>query len=49
MQSSKRNLAVKVLEFMGVDILVQIQRQPEWKDSLDATRERLACRQERRC
>ncbi|MGD1085071.1 MAG: hypothetical protein ABSA47_10030 [Verrucomicrobiota bacterium] len=49
MQSAKRNLAVKVLAFMGFDILVQIQRRPQWKDSLYATRERLACRQERRC
>jgi len=48
MQSSKRNLAVKIVEFMGFDILVQIQRRPQWKDSLDATRERLACRQEPR-
>jgi transposase len=49
MQTSKKELRVKILEFMGFDILVQIQRRPQWKDSLYATRERLACRQERRC
>jgi hypothetical protein len=49
MQTSKRNLAVKIVEFMGFDILVQVQRRPQWKDSLDATQARLACRQERRC
>ena len=48
MQTSKKELRVKILEFMGFDILVQIQRRPQWKDSLDATRERLACRVERR-
>ena len=48
MRDSKRNVAVKILDFMGFDILVQVQRRPQWKDSLDATRERLACRDERR-
>ncbi|MGA3181886.1 MAG: hypothetical protein ABSF38_16220 [Verrucomicrobiota bacterium] len=48
MRDSKRNVAGKILDFMGFDILVQVQRQPQWKDGLDATRERLACRVERR-
>jgi len=49
MQSSKRNVAEKILEFMGFDILVQIQRRPQWKQNLETIRERMACREERRC
>jgi hypothetical protein len=49
MQSSKRELRVKILEFMGAEILVEIQRRPRWKDGLEATRERVTCRVERRC
>ncbi len=48
MQDTKNKLAVKVLDFMGADILDQIRCQPQWKDLLVATRERLACRDERR-
>jgi hypothetical protein len=33
---------------MGNDILIQIQRHPAWKDSINSTREKLACRDERR-
>jgi hypothetical protein len=44
----KERLAVKIQDFMGSDILIQIRRKPNWKDSLDASRERLACREERR-
>src|ERR1017187_8680319 len=48
MQGDKRKLAIKIQTFFGSDILVQIRRKPNWKDSLDASRERLACREERR-
>ncbi len=48
MQTSKQNIALKVLEFMGPGILVEIQRLPQWKDNLIATKERIACRFERR-
>lgn len=48
MQSTKRDLGMKILEFMGADILAQVQRLPGWKKDLEATRERLACRSERR-
>jgi hypothetical protein len=48
MQLSKRNVGMKLIEFMGLGILVEIQRRPQWKDGLDATRERMACREERR-
>jgi DNA-binding CsgD family transcriptional regulator len=44
----KDRLALKIQDFMGSDILIQIRRKPNWKDSLDASRERLACREERR-
>jgi hypothetical protein len=44
----KRRLADAIANFMGSDILIQIRRKPSWKDSLDATREKMACREERR-
>jgi DNA-binding CsgD family transcriptional regulator len=44
----KERLALKIQDFMGSDILIQIRRKPTWKDSLNASRERLACREERR-
>jgi FixJ family two-component response regulator len=46
-QTGKKNLALKILEYMGINILVDIQRRPGWKDNLDASRERLACKHER--
>ena len=49
MQSSRRNVAVKILEFMGAGILVEVQRRPQWKQNLETIRERMACREERRC
>lgn len=45
MQASKRDLRAKILSFVGSDILAQVQRQPQWKDGLDATRERMAGRE----
>jgi DNA-directed RNA polymerase specialized sigma subunit len=48
MQSSKKSLGVKILEFMGADILVEVRRRPQWRNSLEATRERQACRGQRR-
>jgi hypothetical protein len=44
----KRRLADAIQDFMGSDILIQIRRKPNWKDGLDATREKMACREERR-
>ena len=49
MQHSKRNVGMKLLEFMGIGILVEIQRRPQWKQNLETIRERMACREERRC
>jgi hypothetical protein len=48
MQQCKDRLVNLIQEFMGVDILVEILRLPGWKESLNANRERLACRYERR-
>src|ERR1017187_2738469 len=44
----KERLALNIQDFRGSHILIQIRRKPNWKDSLDASRERLACREERR-
>jgi hypothetical protein len=47
MQTSKRRLGVKILEFMGADILVEVRRRPQWRNRLEVTRERQACRVQR--
>src|SRR5258708_823529 len=38
MRTSKRNLGMKILEFMGAGILGEVQRRPQWKEGLEATR-----------
>ncbi len=43
----KRRLGDAVLEHFGKDIIPQVLRKPNWKDSLHATKERLAVRYER--
>ena len=48
MQNSKSRLADLILEFMGVDILVEVRRLPGWKHDMNTNREKLACRHERR-
>jgi hypothetical protein len=40
----KQHLAQAIVEFMGPEILNDIQRRPQWKDNLEATRERMACK-----
>ena len=47
-QYFKQRLGMKILEYMGPDILVEIRRRPGWKNNLNANRERLACRIDRR-
>jgi DNA-directed RNA polymerase specialized sigma24 family protein len=47
MQTSKRRLGVKILEFMGADIMIEVRRRPQWRNSLEATREKQACRVQR--
>jgi hypothetical protein len=46
-QGDKRNWAVKIWEFMGFDILIQVCKSPRWKQDIQASRERLACKHER--
>jgi len=44
----KQRLAVKILNFMGPDILREIEKRPGWRECLNANRERLACKNHRR-
>ena len=46
--SIKRQLAVQLREFMGPEVLAEIQALPLWKSSLTANREKQACREEQR-
>jgi DNA-directed RNA polymerase sigma subunit (sigma70/sigma32) len=48
MQQCKDRLATLIREFLGVDILIEVLRLPGWRNDLNTTRERLACRYERR-
>ena len=48
MQQCKERLVQRIREFMGVDILIEVLRLPAWTSNLNANRERLACRYERR-
>jgi hypothetical protein len=48
MQEYRRKIAVKILDFMGVEILRDIALLPGWKIGLDCERELLACRADRR-
>jgi FixJ family two-component response regulator len=43
----KKSLAAKILEFMGPQILQEIQCWPRWKDDLITSRERLNCKHDR--
>jgi len=43
----KKKIAAELLQFMGADILTQINRGPQWKDNIRASREKVACRLER--
>jgi hypothetical protein len=45
----KCRFAGSIAGFFGADIIIEIQRRPAWKDSMNANREKLACREERRC
>jgi len=46
-QNHKDRLALLIKEFMGEDILRQIQERPGWHNDLDVNRERLTSRWER--
>jgi hypothetical protein len=43
----KQHLAKAIIEFMGPQILNEIQCWPRWRNDILATRERLACKHER--
>jgi excisionase family DNA binding protein len=42
-----KHVRIKIVEFMGPEILIEIQLRPQWKQDLEATRERLACKHQR--
>jgi DNA-binding NarL/FixJ family response regulator len=48
MQFCKRNLVRLIKEFMGADILAEIQRTPGWRDGLKVISERQGCRAARK-
>ena len=48
LQTDKMRLAALVKHHLGEDILHQVQEQPRWKDNIQASREMMACRYERR-
>ncbi len=47
LQTRKNQLAAQIREYLGEDILRQVQEHPGWRNGLEATRERIACRWER--
>ena len=44
LQNDKERLARLALEHLGADILTEVQRSPQWRDSIVAGREKRACR-----
>ena len=48
MMYHKERLGRAIQDFMGTDILIEVGRKPRWKDSINVTRERLACHDQRR-
>jgi hypothetical protein len=48
MQGYRRKIGAKVLEFFGIDVLVDLGIKPSWRINLDCTRAAQACRYERR-
>jgi len=48
MQTYRKKIAAKVVEFMGADILRDIAAIPNWRIGLDCERALLACRADRR-
>ncbi|MCX6923332.1 MAG: hypothetical protein NT154_09015 [Verrucomicrobia bacterium] len=47
LQFDKQRLAQLVREHLGEDVLARVQDRPRWRDNIDASRERAACRYER--
>jgi hypothetical protein len=48
LQNDKNRLAERIRECLGVDILARVQDRPGWRDGIQASLERQACRWERR-
>jgi DNA-binding NarL/FixJ family response regulator len=48
MMYHKERLGKAIQAFMGTDILIEVGRKPRWKESINATREKLACHDQRR-
>ncbi len=46
--TARQHLADKILDFMGSQILAEIQHRPQWSQDIEATRAKMACREERR-
>jgi DNA-binding CsgD family transcriptional regulator len=46
--TARQNVALKILDFMGSQILAEIQKRPQWQQDIQATRAKLACREDRR-
>lgn len=44
LQTRKEKLATLIREYLGEDILAQVQEGPSWRNGLEATREKLASR-----
>jgi len=44
----KKRIGVALLEFMGTDILQDVNRRPQWTENLNATSAKLACREQLR-
>jgi hypothetical protein len=44
LQTDKEKLARMAIEHLGADILKEVQRLPQWRDNLVASREKMACR-----
>jgi hypothetical protein len=47
LQNDKERLARLAIEHLGADILVEVQRLPQWRDNLVASRQKMSCRYER--
>jgi len=48
MQNHRRKIAAKILEYMGADVLQQIAQLPHWRINLEAERQSVLGRHERR-
>ena len=48
MMYHKERLARAIQAYMGTDILIEMGRKPRWKDTINCTREKLACHDQRR-